>query len=113
MDPYQEARDQYAKAHGPPRLTIADNNVACNAPCAICGCRTDPDCGPDMFLLGTLRLVCYFCAHEFEPELYKALVAYRRLPFDPETRGRILKLPEPFDWSMADPDAPNAEVALF
>jgi hypothetical protein len=45
----------------PPILAIKLNSVAVNDPCAICGDRTDPELGPELFLEGTWALVCYEC----------------------------------------------------
>jgi len=56
-----------------PRLAIKLNNCASNDPCAICGDRTDPEVGPELFLKGTWELVCYECGGEYAPELVDML----------------------------------------
>ncbi len=58
-------------------VAIKLNNAASNDPCAICGARTDPECGPELFLDGTNALVCHECGEKYAPELVKALQAYR------------------------------------
>lgn len=61
------------------RLAIKFNNAATNDPCAICGIRTDPEVGPELFLDGTFELVCYDCGRTHSPELVAAIEAYRKL----------------------------------
>jgi hypothetical protein len=56
-----------------PALAIQHNNVVTNDPCAICAGRTDPECGPELFVAGTTALVCYPCERKYEPELVGAL----------------------------------------
>jgi hypothetical protein len=58
-------------------LEIKLNNAATNDPCALCGRRTDPECGPELFLGGTWELVCYECGAEHTPDLVECLKAYR------------------------------------
>jgi hypothetical protein len=60
-----------------PRLAIKLNNCATNDPCAICGDRTDPVVGPELFLEGTWALVCYECGDEYAPELVEMLLRHR------------------------------------
>ena len=55
-----------------PRIEVLMNNCCMNDPCAICGARTDPTGGPDLFLVGTGRLVCDRCAKQHNPDLYNA-----------------------------------------
>lgn len=43
------------------------NNSATNDPCAICGARTDPAVGPEVFVEGTWALVCEECARKAAP----------------------------------------------
>jgi hypothetical protein len=62
---------------GCPALAIQLINCATNDRCAICGARTDPECGPELFVAGTESLVCYECGRKYEPELVDTLVAYR------------------------------------
>jgi len=69
------ARERLA---GPPQLAIYDNNCATNDPCAICGQRTDPEVGPELFLAGTWQLVCYDCGRHYAPELMAQLEAERQ-----------------------------------
>jgi hypothetical protein len=59
------------------RLEIKMNNSATNDPCAICGQRTDPDVGPEIFLMGTWSLVCHECGKAHGPALMLCLYAGR------------------------------------
>src|SRR5215510_8643752 len=58
-------------------LVIKNNNCATNDPCAICGARTDPGIGPELFLEGTWALVCYGCGWEHAPGLVEAIQTMR------------------------------------
>ncbi len=55
------------------QLSINYNNCASNDPCAICGGRTDPIIGPELFLSDSWGLVCHSCGETHAPELIKAL----------------------------------------
>jgi hypothetical protein len=62
------------------RLTVAikHNNTPGNAPCPICGKRTDANEGPELFLVDSQRPVCYGpvcygCGERYAPELVKVL----------------------------------------
>lgn len=55
------------------KLAIKNNNCATNDPCAICGRRTDPSCGPELFMADTWHLVCYHCGEEYDDILMVAL----------------------------------------
>ena len=57
------------------KLAIKENNCATNDPCAVCGNRTDPRCGPELFLAGTWELVCYQCGEKYDPILMVGLRA--------------------------------------
>ncbi len=63
-------------------LCIKYNNCATNDPCAICGDRTDPDVGPEVFVEGTAALVCRSCTLEHDPVL-AAILAAIPADFDP------------------------------
>ncbi len=58
-------------------LEIKLNNAASNDPCEICGARTDPEVGPELFLAGSWALVCYECGDKYAPELLRCLLEYR------------------------------------
>jgi hypothetical protein len=58
-------------------LVIKNNNTASNDPCALCGDRTDPAVGPELFVEGTWELVCNPCAFYHAPELWQCLNDYR------------------------------------
>ena len=58
-------------------IVIKLNNAATNDPCAICGERTDPQVGPELFLEGTWSPVCHECGREHAPELTVCLEAFR------------------------------------
>lgn len=60
----------------PVPLAIKHNNCASNDPCAICGKRTDPEVGPELFLRDSYALVCYECGMKHDPELTR-LLTYR------------------------------------
>lgn len=55
------------------KLAIKMNNVATNDPCAICGERTDPALGPELFLADNWKLVCWECGYKYAPELVAIL----------------------------------------
>ena len=59
-------------------LDIKMNNCATNDPCAVCGARTDPVVGPELFLSGTWGLACYQCGAEHAPALLALLGLARR-----------------------------------
>lgn len=60
-----------------PALSIKWNNTATNDPCAICGARTDPALGPELFLSDSWSLVCWDCGRKYAPELVQSLEAQR------------------------------------
>jgi hypothetical protein len=60
-----------------PTLAIKLNNCASNDPCVLCGKRTDPEVGPELFLEGTWALVCYECGDKHAPELVKLIMLGR------------------------------------
>lgn len=51
----------------PPRIEVKHNNCMVNDPCALCGGRTDPVVGLEVFLEGTRGLVCRECARQIDP----------------------------------------------
>lgn len=55
-------------------LAIKFNNCASNDPCAICGARTDPSVGPELFMADSWALVCYACGEKYAPDLMRLLV---------------------------------------
>ncbi len=63
-------------------LAIKYNNAASNDPCAICGARTDPEIGPELFMKDSWALVCYGCGREHDPELVECLLLYREHHFE-------------------------------
>ena len=56
-------------------LAIKLNNCATNDPCALCGNRTDPTTGPELFLAHSWALVCWECGRENAPALVALLEA--------------------------------------
>ena len=50
-------------------LAIKLNNAATNDPCAICGARTEPVVGPELFMADSWALVCRACGKRHAPEL--------------------------------------------
>ena len=55
------------------QFAIRMNNAATNDPCAVCGRRTDPQIGPELFLENSWALVCRPCGIEHVPELVALL----------------------------------------
>jgi hypothetical protein len=66
----------------PSRLAIKLNNCASNDPCALCGFRTDPEVGPELFLEGTWALVCYECGDKHAPALVDMLFNTRHAKYE-------------------------------
>ena len=50
-------------------LAIRSNNCAVNGVCPVCGDRTDPQVGPELFVRGTYREVCRECGERLNPAL--------------------------------------------
>ena len=50
------------------QLEVKYNNLATNGHCGICGRRTDPAVGPELFLKGTWSPVCPNCVIKYAPE---------------------------------------------
>jgi len=50
-------------------LALKYNNLASNDACPICGGRTDPAVGPEVFLDATWSPVCDPCAYKHAPDL--------------------------------------------
>lgn len=86
-----------------PVICIKYNNVATNDPCAICGERTDPAVGPELFLDGTASLVCRPCGQQYEPELVTTLDALAGDHPAGAMAGGFYDDDAP-DWWPADPD---------
>lgn len=65
-------------------LCLKFNNLASNDPCHICGRRTDPVVGPELFVEGTYYLVCDDCARKDDPMLYlfRSLILEAAKSFD-------------------------------
>lgn len=60
---------EYVEEHPDYGVCLKYNNTATNDPCAICGERTDPHIGLELFLEGTWALVCVECGMKTAPEL--------------------------------------------
>jgi len=54
-------------------LVIRLSNAACNGGCPVCGGRTDPQIGPEVFLRGTWQEVCHECGDRLNPALMESL----------------------------------------
>lgn len=76
-----------------PAVCIKYNSVGTNDPCAICGDRTDPIVGPELFLEGTAALVCRECGVQHAPELVAVLAV---LPPDFDVWDHPVTRPPPF-----------------
>jgi hypothetical protein len=74
-DEYELAQER--KQRNRARLAIKLNNCATNDPCALCGQRTDPRVGPELFIGETFALVCHQCGRENAPELMLLLELQR------------------------------------
>ena len=68
--------------YNPDRLSIKWNNCATNDPCAICGARTDPIVGFELFERDSLALVCHQCGRKYAPELTTAVENMQPIPDD-------------------------------
>ncbi len=60
-------------------LCIKLNNTASNNPCALCGKRTDLITGPELFIEGSLSLVCHECGNRLAPGLMRVLKAAQEM----------------------------------
>lgn len=60
-------------------LVIKYNNAATNDPCGICGARTDPACGPEIFVEGTWATVCWPCQKKHAPGLAATIGVIREM----------------------------------
>jgi hypothetical protein len=65
------------QVYGGASFSIKHNNLASNDPCAICGARTDPWVGLELFLRDSFALVCHECVHKYAPEFLARLYAFR------------------------------------
>jgi hypothetical protein len=95
-------------------LEIKLNNAASNDPCEVCGARTDPETGPELFLAGSWGLVCYECGDEHAPELVRCLSAYRSARTSGDERTYVI--PEPYTREVRELvntlDGERQEIAL-
>ncbi len=72
-------------------LAIKINNSATNEPCAICGKRTEPTTGPELFKADSFELVCHNCGRLIAPELV-AMLEWFRLNFPQyDLQAQLLK----------------------
>jgi|SRR5262249_44015348 len=60
-------------------IVIKDNGQGVHDECAICHQDHKPEIGPELFIEGTDRTVCYQCGKEHAPELVKALDELRKI----------------------------------
>jgi hypothetical protein len=68
--------DAAAKEHS--ALEIHHSTTAIHDLCAICGDRTNSECGSELFMAGTESPVCYECGAKYEPSLVQVLLAYQQ-----------------------------------
>jgi hypothetical protein len=54
-------------------VTIKNNIFGGDHFCAVCGDNTATSMGPDLFLEGTMQVVCRGCGKEFAPNLVALL----------------------------------------
>ena len=64
---------------GSVKLAIKMNNCATNDPCAICGARTDPGLGPELFMADSWDVVCWDCGRKYAPALVVLLETWYKL----------------------------------
>ena len=57
-------------------FAIKYNKRAANDPCAVCGVRTNPTVGAELFLVDSWDVVCWRCGERFAPELVVMLRAW-------------------------------------
>ena len=67
------AHARYAATIDGNALAIRMNNAAVNGVCPVCGDRTDPTCGPELFVRGTFQEVCHPCGERLNPALMQSL----------------------------------------
>jgi hypothetical protein len=78
----QADRQHRAQAHRgeapmvKPALCLKYNDCTTPDPCALCGARTAPQIGVEIFVEGTWGLVCDRCAKLHAPELFLVRAAY-------------------------------------
>ena len=91
-------------------IVIKLNNAATNDPCAICGKRTDPQVGPELFLEGTWSPVCHECGMKYAQPLVILVGDVNELygvnPLEAERHGSNVL---PFPGADDDPDLPLGE----
>lgn len=56
-----------------PEITIKENVLGGEQFCAVCGGVMASRLGPDLFVEGTMQLVCHECGREYAPVLVKLL----------------------------------------
>jgi hypothetical protein len=71
-----EVPDPYDETH----FAIKWNTVVTNYPCWICGERTDPRHGPELFMRDSYALVCHGCGERYTPELTRLVREYKVPP---------------------------------
>jgi hypothetical protein len=50
-------------------VVIKENVLGGEMRCGLCGSRTQTEFGPDLFLEGTMQVLCHECAQDYSPEL--------------------------------------------
>jgi hypothetical protein len=55
------------------QLAIKDNILGGDQPCAVCGTVVHTHFGPDLFLEGSMQIVCRECGHDHAPGLVELL----------------------------------------
>ena len=66
----KEKKEESEKGY---KLAIKENNVGVNGNCPICGIRTNPNIGVELFLANTWDEVCHRCGEKHAPELMRLL----------------------------------------
>ncbi len=71
-------------------LAIKFNNCATNDPCAICGAKTGPSIGYELFLADSYDLVCYECGRKHAPVLVAMLEASGFIQVTDKNSGQLI-----------------------
>ncbi len=64
---------QFAKEDTMSEITIKENILGGEQTCAICGGNTISDFGPDLFIEGSMQVVCHECGRDYVPQLVHLL----------------------------------------
>jgi hypothetical protein len=95
-----------SKQQQTPRVEIKHNASKAQAPCGLCGKKTDPTTGLEVFLDGTDKLVCRDCAKRIDPTKLRwrdwaasmtAQAAQRAAIYEPGQPGLDFRMLDPIE----------------